>query len=404
LNAETNDRGDYRYWLPRAETEYPLSAEKSDLQILDIETQEQTVRTAVSKGENDGEKEAERLGYTGAYKRRVVDTYKFSALNLASNYRVFDLNGGWNSTRASYFHKSLGGYHGAKLRNIQNLFDFHISRMNNKVFDMLNVKYFIQEESLRPNPTALGNAWFVRSVKIKNSPNDEIRALGSTFQMENTGDGVFLVNRTTAKSMTVYGSEKLQYILPGKDTMDVPLSNGLTKGVTALWVMDGNGQTNLIPASTMLADSMNSFKKLMKIQVVDEFKPSEEAVVLNEMASKLKKRSFSGEGKIKMTSYAPNKIVYSSESKEDQFAVFSEIYYPEGWKALVDGKEIPIIKTNYLLRGLELQAGKHTIEFRFDLPKFHQSNFFSLISSVVIFLILGILFYFDYFRAKRSED
>jgi hypothetical protein len=402
LSSAEDDRGNLKYWVSAPMTEYPLAPEKADLQIMEMETMDPKVKQAVDKGERDGAKLANELEYTGGDKRRVIDAARFQALNMATNYRVFDLNGAWNSTRASYFHKSLGGYHGAKLRNIQNLFDFQIARMNNKVMDMLNVKYFIQEESLRPNPTAMGNAWFVRSVKVKNTPNDEIRALGNTFEMKNTGEGIFLVNRQQVKSVTAYGSEKLQYLLNGKDTMDVPLSNGMTKGTLALWVMDANGKTNLIPASTMAIDSLNSFKKLVEIKVLDEFKPADEAVMLSSEASKLQKRSFTGVGSIKLTSYAPNKMIYDADCRGDQLAVFSEIYYPDGWTAKIDGKEVPILKVNYLLRGLEMKSGKHKVEFSFDLPRFRKSNNFALIGTVLIVLLIA--FGFWKFPPFKSED
>jgi hypothetical protein len=402
LSSAENDRGDYKYWVASAQTDYPLSPEKADLQIMEMEAMDPKVNKEIEKGESDGAKMADELGYTGGDKRRVIDSYCFSALNMATNYRVFDLNGGWNSTRASYFHKSLGGYHGAKLRNIQNVFDFHLSRSNNKVLDMLNVKYFIQEESLRPNPTAMGNAWFVRNIKVKNTPNDEIRALGNEFKLVNSGSGIFLVNQKVVQEASVFGTEKIQYLLPGKDTMDVPLSNGISKGMEVLWVMDANGATNLIPAATMQMDSLKSFTKLISVNVIDEFNPANDAVMLKEVAAGLKKRSFSGIGNITMTAYAPNKITYSAECKGDQFAVFSEIYYPEGWKAKVDGKEVPILKTDYLLRGLELKNGKHKVEFTFDLPKFRKSNNYALFGSLLLFGLIGGMIFLEF--KKRSVE
>ena len=402
LSSAENDRGDYKYWVASAQTDYPLSPEKADLQIMEMEAMDPKVNKEIEKGESDGAKMADELGYTGGDKRRVIDSYRFSALNMATNYRVFDLNGGWNSTRASYFHKSLGGYHGAKLRNIQNVFDFHLSRSNNKVLDMLNVKYFIQEESLRPNPTAMGNAWFVRNIKVKNTPNDEIRALGNEFKLVNSGSGIFLVNQKVVQEASVFGTEKIQYLLPGKDTMDVPLSNGISKGMEVLWVMDANGATNLIPAATMQMDSLKSFTKLISVNVIDEFNPANDAVMLKEVAAGLKKRSFSGIGNITMTAYAPNKITYSAECKGDQFAVFSEIYYPEGWKAKVDGKEVPILKTDYLLRGLELKNGKHKVEFTFDLPKFRKSNNYALFGSLLLFGLIGGMIFLEF--KKRSVE
>lgn len=408
LSSEEDDKGNMKYWVPSSMTEYPLAPEKADLQILEMEALNPKVNQAIATGEREGTQLASSLEYTGADKRRVIDAERFAALNMATNYRVFDLNGAWSSSRASYFHKSLGGYHGAKLRNIQNLFDFHIARMNNKVMDMLNVKYFIQGEAARPNPTAMGNAWFVSQLKIKSTPNDEIRALGNTFALKNTGPGVFYVNGKKSETATVFGSEKLQYFIQGKDTMEVPLSNGITKGTTALWVMDANGKTNLIPEMTLMADSANSFQKLVEIQVVDEFKPDREGVLLATEAAKLKKRTFTGVGTISLTSYAPNKLTYQAVCKGDQLAVFSEIYYPEGWTAKIDGKEVSILKVNYLLRGLEIPSGKHKIEFTFDLPAFHKSNSFALVGTLLLVLLMCLGFWkfppFERPSADQSKE
>ena len=388
LSSETLANGEYKHWMPEADALYPLAPTMADIQIMDLESTNPSIRKAIEKGERDGKTKADELGYSGAAKRKVIESYRFSALNFATNYRVFDYNNPWGSSRTSYFHKSLGGYHGAKLRNIQNLFEFQLSQSNNKVLDMLNVKYFFQGEKLVQNPTAMGNAWFVRSVDVKNTANDEIRSLGNEFNAQNVGTGKFLVNGIEKKESTVFGGEKIQYLLAGKDTLDVPLSNGLKEGMVALWVMDANGQTNLIPADVMNVDSLSSFTKLVQLNVVNEFKPREEVVMLKDQAKLLKKTSFTGEGTITMKSYAPNKIAYDSKSSSNQFAVFSEIYYADGWKAFIDGKEVPIIKSNYLLRGVEIPAGNHSVELKFDIPSYHKFNTYAILGTTLLFLLM----------------
>jgi uncharacterized membrane protein YfhO len=151
---------------------------------------------------------------------------------------------------------------------------------------------------------------------------------------------------------------------------------------------------------TMDSDSLGSFKPLVKLKVTDEFNVRDEAVMLKEVTSKLKSNKFSGIGTINMKSYAPNKIVYTADCQGNQFAVFSEIYYPEGWKAFVDGKEVEILKTNYLLRGLELTSGKHKIEFKFDLPKYRQSNTLAIVGTGFLFLLIAGVAFMDMKKAK----
>ncbi|WPR70500.1 YfhO family protein [Flavobacterium sp. NG2] len=103
-------------------------------------------------------------------------------LKDTTHYRVFEVNGNFSSARASYFHKSIGGYHAAKPRRIQQLFDYQISKNNMEVLNMLNVKYVIQtdkegKEFPTINPNANGNAWFVHDIKLVNKANDEMKAL-----------------------------------------------------------------------------------------------------------------------------------------------------------------------------------------------------------------------------------
>lgn len=385
-----------KYWEEVGITIYPIAANSADEQILANELAEKpALKGIIDKAEREGRAKADELGYTGTAKRNVVDSYRFSALNFASNYRVADMSNLWSSTRASYFHKSIGGYHGAKLRNINNLFEFHLSRMNNKAYDMLNVKYFLQQdengsESVRPNPTAMGNAWFVRRVEKYKTANDEIRALGNQFDLVNKGKGTLLINGTPQRQAIVFGTEKLTYFIPGKDTLTVSLSNGLTQGMEALFVMDANGATNLIPMSTMDLDTARSFTPLVAVKVTSEFKPTEEVVMLDTEAAKLSSTSFSGEGTIKMTHYAPNKLTYTADVKGKQLAVFSEIYYPSGWKATVDGKEVEICKVNYLLRGVELTNGHHTIEFVYNNSTYLMVNTIARVGSIVLLLLFAL--------------
>ncbi|MNE69248.1 Bacterial membrane protein YfhO [compost metagenome] len=89
--------------------------------------------------------------------------------------------------------------------------------------------------------------------------------------------------------------------------------------------------------------------------------------------------------------------------KGDQLAVFSEIYYPLGWKAFVDNKEVPILKVNYLLRGLELKDGKHKIEFVYDIPKYHTVNMVARIGSIILLLLFAGVVYFEFRKKKNTK-
>lgn len=400
----------YKYWDDASLAAYPVSATKGDEEILEAEVrQNPALGSKIANAKAKGEALADGLEYTGVARANVINSYRFYALKSATNYRVLDFSGAFSDSRASYYHKSLGGYHGAKLRNFNNLVDFHLSRTNNKVLDMMNVKYFLQPmqngmDTAILNPTALGNAWLVKDVKEYPTANDEIRALGNKFKLENRGTGVLLVNKQPVKSAEVFGGEKLQYLVPGRpDSIPVQLASGLRKGQEAMFVMDVRGTTNLVPLMTLAMDTAKSFTSLVYLKVEDSFDPTYEAVMLNTFAKQLTKKRFSGEGSIQLVSSVPNKLVYKADVKGDQLAVFSEIYYPIGWKAFVDGKETPILKVNYLLRGLELKGGSHKIEFAYDLPKYYTYDMISRVGSIVMLLLLGLLLFME-IRNRRQKQ
>lgn len=402
LSSEETSAGNYKHWMPIEQKIYPIASLSTDQQIMDAERVDPKVNAAIEAGEKEGIAKAEELGYTGGNKTRVVDAYKFSALNFATNYRVFTYENPWGSSRTSYYHKNLGGYHGAKLRNIQNLFEFQLAQSNNKVFDMLNVKYFIQGESIRKNPSALGQAWFVKNIKTVETPNDEIRALGASFEIKNSGKGQLVVNEVSVQNAKVYGAERIGYVV-GSDTIKVPLTNGISKGMEIAFVSDVNGNTNLVPKATLDADTLSSFNTLVSMTCLDVFDPSIDAIMLKSEAAKLSTNSYTGEGTIVMKSYKPNEIVYAVSTDKKQFAVFSEIYYPSGWKAFVDGKEVEIRKVNYLLRGVELTSGNHEVIMKFDIPKLKTTNMFAIVGTSVLFIAFILQFMMDRRKKKSSE-
>ena len=235
-----------------------------------------------------------------------------------THFRVFEVEGGMSNARTSYFHKSIGGYHAAKPRRMQQLFDYQIAKNNVRVLNMLNVKYVIQSDEngqklALVNPAANGNAWFVEKIKFVNSANEEMKAL---------------------------------------DNLD-------TKKIVVVNTLINEGQ---------------------------DFKGSES----------IAKDSTSS---IQLTSYKPNQLKYVSNNTSAGFAVFSEMYYQNGWKATLDGKETEIFNVNYVLRGLQIPAGKHTIEFKFEPEVIKTGSTIALMSSIGMLLLIGAGVYFE--RKKK---
>jgi uncharacterized membrane protein YfhO len=102
---------------------------------------------------------------------------------------------------------------------------------------------------------------------------------------------------------------------------------------------------------------------------------------------------------IQLVSYKPNQLKYVSNNSNKGFAVFSEMYYKNGWKATIDGKEARIHNVNYVLRGLEVPEGKHTIEFKFEPKVVKTGSTIALMSSIGMLLLIGAGVYLE--RKKK---
>ncbi len=238
------------------------------------------------------------------------EALEYRVLNLASNT--------FNENNTAYWHKSVGGYHAAKLRRYQEMIEEHISAEMNGLFkavaeaegdmerlnpaefpvlNMLNTRYFIfplQGGKTAPllNPFALGNAWFVQDVQYVDNANEEIEAI-----------------------------------------------HGIN------------------PKHTVIVDK--------------RFEPMVQPIVSDASA------------KIQLVAYEPNYLKYEVESDKGGTVVFSEIYYP-GWQSMIDGKEVPHGRANYILRAMNVPAGKHVIEFRFDPKSLH-------VTETIAFVSIGLL-------------
>ena len=239
-------------------------------------------------------------------------TLDYRVLNLAVNT--------FNENNTAYWHKSIGGYHAAKLRRYQEMIEEHIqgemsnifkelsaaggdmSKIDSNAFpvlNMLNTRYFIlplQGGKTVPvfNPYALGNAWFVDDVKMVANANEEIEAL-------------------------------------------------------------------------------------------HQVNPSKTAVIDNKFAEVIKQAGDAADStrSIVLTDYQPNALRYEVNSAKGGVVVFAENYYP-GWNSTIDGKDVAHGRANYILRAMNVPAGKHVVEFKFDPQSLH-------VTETVAYVSLGIL-------------
>ncbi|MDD5507919.1 MAG: YfhO family protein [Bacteroidales bacterium] len=123
---------------------------------------------------------------------------------------------------------------------------------------------------------------------------------------------------------------------------------------------------------------------------LNDFEPAKAMIVNQSFKEEVQpySTSFDSTATIRLTHYQPNRLEYESQSKADQLAVFSEIYYPKGWNAYVDGVETPHFRANYVLRAMVLPAGSHKVEFRFEPRSYHLGETISLIFSLALILLL----------------
>ncbi|MDD5695274.1 MAG: YfhO family protein [Bacteroidales bacterium] len=139
-----------------------------------------------------------------------------------------------------------------------------------------------------------------------------------------------------------------------------------------------------------------------EILALDDFDPAQTIVVDQSFKDKVQPYSSDPDtaAVIELTHYQPNKLEYAIQTRTDQLAVFSEIYYPKGWSAYVDGVNVPYFRANYVLRAMVVPAGSHIIEFRFEPRSYHLGETISLICSLVLLLFLFTAIYLEIRRTR----
>jgi hypothetical protein len=146
-----------------------------------------------------------------------------------------------------------------------------------------------------------------------------------------------------------------------------------------------------------------------EIKALSSLKPLEKAIIDKRFEKQVGKVGKAQEtvGKIKLTKALPDELTYSTDNAKEQIAIFSEIYYvQEGkifWQAYIDDKPVPHFRANYILRGLVVPAGKHTIKFKFEAPIYNTGEMIALICSLLLFGLLGASAYF-YYRQESAKE
>lgn len=254
-----------------------------------------------------------------------------------NHYRVYNMMVNiFNDASTSYHVPSIGGYHGAKLQRYQDIISFHLTNPN-----------YVQKDL---NDTSLLKA-------------NQIRQFFYTYQQQIKCPNLQVLNMLDTK----------YFILPVGQEGGTAIENPEACG--AAWFVE-----NIKTVNT--ADE--------EILALNDFNPQHTAILNKEFASQLQNKDFSNADQQATITLqeSPNKNpdlkIYKTKSTTPQLCVFSEIYYKDGWKAYIDGKEAPILRANYVLRALEVPAGEHSIELRCEPDTLKTFNIINLIGSILI--------------------
>ena len=260
------------------------------------------------------------------------------------SYRVLDLSvNTFNDAIVSYHHKTIGGYSPAKLQRYQDLIDFHIAPEMRAMIDDVN--------------SAMSTARTVGDLE---------NALGyyPVLSMLNT-----------------------KYIVVDPGSLPLTYDRRL-----------GNGWLVSRVRTAPTADA--------EMAALGEIDPAVEAVIFDPEAPEGTVTEYAGadSGRVELVYYSPNRLRYDVSAPAKGLAVFSEIWYPAGWKAFVDGNEVPVLRADYALRALMIEEGDHEVEFVFDPASFTVGRNISLASSIAILVLLaGAVLYSVLFADKRKQ-
>jgi uncharacterized membrane protein YfhO len=143
-----------------------------------------------------------------------------------------------------------------------------------------------------------------------------------------------------------------------------------------------------------------------EIEKLDEINIKNTAIVDKRFFDLLPRQlyPFDPSSSINLVSYAPNKLVYRSETKVDQVAVFSEIYYPKGWVAKIDGEEQPHFRVNYVLRAMQIPAGEHEVVFEFKPQSYYLGNKISFASSIILLLAVAGVIFIEIRKKRKTQN
>jgi hypothetical protein len=337
--------GSYASYQTIDEASAPYQVSVADISILNREKAPVALANQLKESYTNFEY------YKNLTDQQTLDYYAaFGALNLSSDYRVLNVNGTMAETNTSFFHKSLGGYHGAKLKRYQEFVDFHF-------------------------PEAVGGL----NTAVNTAKNEKFKTLalpvGMTQEQAQKIFDTLSVNAFNLSGAAEYFNMlNAKYIIlnPNQAAVENKTANGPAWFVSNVKMATDANQEMLLSNGEKLGSSKTN------------------AVVHAEFKSQLNGIGKDSTAQIRLLAYNPSNMQYKSVSKAKQLAVFSEIYYPAGWNCYIDGKATETLRANYILRGVVVPAGSHKIEWKFEPVSVSRGNNLAMLGSSI--LLLGFLF------------
>jgi hypothetical protein len=237
--------------------------------------------------------------------------------------------------RTSYFHKSVGGYSAVRPRRFDQLFDYNVEK--------------------------------------------NINELGSSIDFQTL---------SFTKSNPVLDMLNVKYVIVPTGQGDVPITNPFANGNA--WFVEKVKFVSSADQEMKVLDSLDTKREAVFNQI-EIMKYSSNVPIYPKKIDSI--------SAVNLEVYKPNYLKYISNSTDGGLAIFSENYYENGWKAYVDGNETRIFRANYVLRAIQLPAGKHTIEFKFEPEVVKTGSTIALISSIGMLLLIGVGIYLE--RKKK---
>lgn len=335
-------------WADASQFSTPYLPENADISILNAE------KGKINGFDSKVNALVTEMGEHPNYVNMNMSTQKtiaeFGVLNLNSDYRVFSFANTFNETSTSYFHKSIGGYHGAKLKRFQEIVDFHIGQELQIVNQLIGTA---KNDKLRQ---------YAMTMQI---PQEKMQAVFDSISVPE----IALTNETPVLNML-----NTKYIVVNKASKATLNTNANGPA----WFVSGIKKVNSSNDEMLGLNKLNT-KETAIVNVKDAEIELKDTYAYDSTAS------------IKLTKYGTNELTYAVKTKTELPAIFSEIYYPEGWNCYADGKQLKPFRADYLLRGAVIPAGTKTVVWKFEPASYYTASKMALIGSILLLMSVAFI-------------